>query len=165
MRADGSPWIRLGGAGEDPAVGRALTHLRVSVAGLSIKSVTMMGSELELWFRMAPYCGCCVCFCVCTSVCVCHFLLIKLDVGHQASCRLSSLYSVQWNYAATLDVTSALTYFLLLLSYSIQTSLNRWLIWMGQQVSAELVFTTLSQACWVKHGPDTAQHLGKRLFC
>ena len=70
MRADGSPWTRHVGAGKDPAVGRALTHPGVSVARLSIKSMSLMGSEMELWFGMALYCGCCVCFCVCTSVCV-----------------------------------------------------------------------------------------------
>ncbi len=103
MRADGSPWMRLRGAGKDPAVGRALTHLGVSVAELLIKSITMMGSEMELGFGMAPYCGCCVCFCVCTSVCVCHFLVITLDDGCWAFCRLSRLYCIPCNYATTMS--------------------------------------------------------------
>lgn len=46
--SDGSPRIRLGGAGMDPAVGRALTHLWASAAGLSIKSITTMGLEMVL---------------------------------------------------------------------------------------------------------------------
>lgn len=61
MRADGYPWIRHGSAGKDPAVGRALTHLRVSVAGLPIKSITLIGSEMELWFGNAPNCRWCCC--------------------------------------------------------------------------------------------------------
>lgn len=73
MRADGYPWIRHGSAGKDPAVGRALTHLRVSVAGLSIKSITLMGSEMELWFGNAPNCRwcCCVFAHLCTPVIFC----------------------------------------------------------------------------------------------
>lgn len=48
MRADGTQWIRHGGAGKDPAVGRAQAHLRVSAARLSIKSISLMGCEMEL---------------------------------------------------------------------------------------------------------------------
>lgn len=103
MRADGCPWIRHGGAGKDPAVGRALSHLRVSVAGLSIKSISLMGSETKLWFGMAPYCGCCVCFCVCTSVCVCHFVAVRLDVERWTSRWLSSLFCISCNYATALS--------------------------------------------------------------
>lgn len=108
MRASGSPRIRLEDAGMDPAVGRALTHLWASAPGLSIKSVTTVGSEMVLWFGMALFHGCSSCFCVCTSVCVCHFLLIRLDVGHQSSCW-HRLCSILCNYASTMSGQSRIT--------------------------------------------------------
>lgn len=78
MRADGSLWIRHGAAGKSPAVGSALTHLRVSAATISIKNISLMGAEMQHWFGMAPCCCCCCFFYV--FLCGCHFLVIRLNV-------------------------------------------------------------------------------------
>lgn len=131
MRASGSPRIRLEDAGMDPAVGRALTHLWASAPGLSIKIITAAGSEMALWFGVAPFHGCSSCFCVCTSVCVRHFLLIRLDVGHQSSCW-HSLCSIPCNYASTMSGQRRITSSI----FSV-----RWLIWMDQFRSLSLLTT------------------------
>lgn len=78
--ADGSPRIRLGGAGEDPAVGRALTHLGGLCGwafdqehhrdGIRDGAVIWNGSVLRL-----PRVFSCLHICVCLSF-----------SGHQVGC-------------------------------------------------------------------------------
>lgn len=81
MWADGSPWIRFRGAGKDPAVGRTLTHL----GGLCGWALDQQHHHDGIRDEAVIWNGCAVdavCVFVFAHLCVCHFLVIRLDVGH-----------------------------------------------------------------------------------
>ena len=79
MRADGCPWIRHGGAGKDPAVGRALTHL----GGLRGRAFDQehqpdgIRDGAMIWKGSAPLL---LWGCLCLHVSLCQVLVIGLDV-------------------------------------------------------------------------------------
>lgn len=146
MRADGSPWIRFGGAGKHPAVGRTLTHLRGHCCwafdqehqhdGIRDGAVIWNGSALWL-----------LCMFLCLHICVCPSFS-----GHQVGCGASDfllakhLYSVPCNFPATIsgqgDITSNpsahISYCLCSTPFSpaqwSELNMNWWLIWMSQSV-------------------------------